>query len=57
MINELTAQVDSGRVVSKANGRKSGVSNLLVLQDLREHVYGRVQMDPAATWKAMLTGL
>lgn len=49
MINELTVQVDSGRVVSKANGRKSGVSNCLVLQDLLVHLYGRVQMGPAAT--------
>ena len=41
----------------KPNGRKSGVSNLLVLQDLLVHSYGRVQMGPSATLESPLRTL
>lgn len=56
MINELTVQADSAGVVSKANGIKSGVSNLLVLQDLLVRSHGSVQMGPSATLESPAHG-
>ena len=42
-------QDEGSRVVSKANDRKSGVSDLLVPQDLLVLLYGRVQTGHTAT--------